>query len=895
MKTKLNILIMVILFLTVSNYSQTLKKDDPKSWTIDDILDQERAGSFDISPDGKQVLWVRSKMDKTENKSISNIFLSSLTEEKTFQMTRGNYGARSPKWSPDGSKFAFITSREKGKPAQIWLMNANGGEPYKLTSTDKGINSFEWLDKNKMIFTSREKTSLFEEELKKKKDDVIVVSDQEHYYPVRLFKIDIESKKSERISTNYGRITQFSVSPDGNWIVTNENQSVDYSYDYKIHPKQFLHNLKKGTRKEIFTEKNLNPSGYIWALDSKGFYCSRSLSSDPEDTYISIRILCYFDLKDEKLTDVPMSWEKGIGRGYAVTDNGILVSLSDGVKYKYAFYTKNGTGWEHDWLENKDFGTITSFNIGKDGKTVVFSHSTASSLPKYLTGKIKKNKIADPFEFLKINKHLEKKNIAKREILTWKGARGDIVEGILYYPHNFDKNKKYPLIPVIHGGPAGADIDAFGESYTRYFNLLASKGIFALRVNYHGSSNYGLEWVESIKGHYYEYEVPDILNGIDHVIKKGSIDTDKIAIMGWSNGSILAIKCCIEDKRFKALLAGAGDVNWSSDYGNCAFGAAFDNAYFGGPPWKMPETYIAKSPLFQMEKLTTPTIIFFGTNDTNVPTEQGWEHFRAMQQIGKAPVKFLLFPGQPHGLGKRSYQKRKIAEEMAWLDKYLFKKKDEKNEAFKEDSPLAYALQKSKAKRSGRIFGALYNGKLIPETIESDSLFIGRFEVTRKQYKEFKPDYIYPEGTDNYPVNNISFEDASKYTEWLSGLTGIKYRLPEISEMKKLLKKSASNGKNENNLDYWAGYSPSPEEIQMLQTKLDDMEKHDLLIKEAGFFKPVKSGIYDLCGNVAEWCKSQENKGEIIGLSAVSPADETLKYKAPPLNYVGFRIIKEAK
>ena len=89
MKIKLNILIALILFYAGLNYSQTLKKDDPKSWTIDDILDQERAGSFDISPDGKQVLWVNSKMDKAENKSISNVFLSSLTEEKTIQMTPG--------------------------------------------------------------------------------------------------------------------------------------------------------------------------------------------------------------------------------------------------------------------------------------------------------------------------------------------------------------------------------------------------------------------------------------------------------------------------------------------------------------------------------------------------------------------------------------------------------------------------------------------------------------------------------------------------------------------------------------------------------------------------------------------------------------------------------------
>ena len=883
-----------LLFLISIVFAQSeANKKNPKAWTVDDVLRMESAGSFNISPDGLKVLWTKSKMDKSENRSISNIFLSSLFEDNTVQMTRGNYGARSPKWSPDNKQFAFITSREKGKPSQIWLMNASGGEPFKLTSMEKGINSFQWLNKDYIIFTSREKTSLLEKQLKDKKDDVIVVSDQDHYYPVSLYKINLKTKKVERLSTNYGRIGEFSVSPDGQWIITNENQSVDYSYDYKIPPKQFLYNLKTGKREEIFTEEHNNPRGFSWSLDSKGFYCSRSFSGDPTETYVSISTLYYFNLEKKHLTEVPLDWENRLGRGYGITKNGIFVSLANGVRYKFAFYNKQGDNWKREWLEDEHAENINSFTIAKDGETIIFSHSTAERPPKYLAGKIKKNKIDKQFEFIKINKWIKNKNIAKREILKWKGARGDEVEGILYYPHDFENSKKYPLIPMIHGGPAGADIDAFGEYWARYPNLLATKGFFVLRVNYHGSSNYGLKWVESIKENYYDLEVPDILNGVNYVIEKGYIDTDKLAIMGWSNGSILAIQCCIEDNRFKALLAGAGDVNWTSDYGNCAFGAAFDNAYFGGPPWDNPEYYIKKSPLFQMKKIITPTIIFFGTNDTNVPTEQGWEHFRAMQQIGKAPVRFLLFPGQPHGLRKMSYQKRKIDEELAWLDKYVLDKDKKENEAFKKDSPLAYELKKTKIKKTGNIYGEKYNGKIIPETVEVDSLFMGRFEITRKQYKEYKTDYKYESGTCNYPVNNITFEEAKKYCEWLSSLTGRNYRLPLEAELQKLIKQAKNNAKNENNLDYWAGYSPSPDEIKLLKEKLTEIEKTKLLLKEVGSFIPIKDCIYDLAGNAAEWCTTEENKGKIIGLSAVTPVDDKLEYQAPEQKYVGFRVLLE--
>jgi dipeptidyl aminopeptidase/acylaminoacyl peptidase len=86
---------------------------------------------------------------------------------------------------------------------------------------------------------------------------------------------------------------------------------------------------------------------------------------------------------------------------------------------------------------------------------------------------------------------------------------------------------------------------------------------------------------------------------------------------------------------------------------------------------EIPDVYIEKSPIFRMHTLRTPTLIMFGTRDTSVPTEQGWEHFRAMQQSGAAPVRFILFPGAGHGPTRLSHRKRKMTEELAWIDRYL--------------------------------------------------------------------------------------------------------------------------------------------------------------------------------------------------------------------------------
>ncbi len=134
---------------------------------------------------------------------------------------------------------------------------------------------------------------------------------------------------------------------------------------------------------------------------------------------------------------------------------------------------------------------------------------------------------------------------------------------------------------------------------------------------------------------------------------------------------------------------------------------------------EIPDIYIEKSPLFRMHTMKTPTLIMFGTRDTS---EQGWEHFRAMQQAGVAPVRFILFPGAGHGPTKLSHRKRKMNEELAWIDRYLLGEEKEINEAFDEMSPLAYGLKKAEAKRSGHLLGELVNdasgGVLVPETAE---------------------------------------------------------------------------------------------------------------------------------------------------------------------------------
>src|SRR5205807_8682735 len=196
----------------------------------------------------------------------------------------------------------------------------------------------------------------------------------------------------------------------------------------------------------------------------------------------------------------------------------------------------------------------------------------------------------------------------------------------------------------------------------------------------------------------------------------------RLGLQGWSNGAILTNLLITRTTRYRAAVAGAGSVEYVSDWASCEFGDAFDRFYLGKTPLQDPELYLRKSPFYRFDRVRTPTLIFFGSEDRVVHPQQGWAQYRALQQLGKAPVRFVLFPGEKHGLKKLAHQRRKLREELAWFDRYLFGLADTLAGAVREDSPLAWLLKRQAARKVGARYGELAGGVLVPETVKHAGL-----------------------------------------------------------------------------------------------------------------------------------------------------------------------------
>ena len=631
-----------------------------KNWTPNESMKIKSISQTDISHDGKYAAYVvrEAIMEEKKSEYLNQIWVTNLDTKENYQYTYNLKSSMSPKFSPDGKKIAFLSSRS-GKN-QVWIMNTHGGEARKLTNEKKGVRSIKWSpDGKKISFLKNDNDTEEEKKSKENKTDVILVDKNFKYSHIYTYNLDEDSVF--QITNGNFSVNNFDYSPDGKKIIFSHQEDTNINTGFVNTDISIIESNGKNI-KFLIQRPGLD-SNPIFSGDGNKF---AFISSGGKQESIGLRDVYIYNLKSDeikKLSNTPNRDSNIIS--WTSDDKNLIISESINTTSQILLLPANGEQFI-SWSSKKyKEGVITSIVKSKKSDKIILCYEKLDSpVELYIT-----NSNYPSFTKLTDINDFDFPKLSKTEIITWNSPDGMEIEGILTYPKNYKKGMRYPVILQIHGGPAGVFSQRFngrpGIYMTEYFS---EKGYVTIKPNPRGSTGYGKDfrYANYKDWGYGDYE--DVVSGVDKVIEMGIGDPNNQFVMGWSYGGYLTSFIVTKTNRFKAASMGAGLPNLISmvtttdiqDYLVAHMGSEFWNDY---------ETYEKHSAIYQIKNTTTPTQIIHGANDLRVPFTQGQEFYRALDRLG-VDTEMVVYPRTPHGPREPKFLMDVSDRILIWFEKY---------------------------------------------------------------------------------------------------------------------------------------------------------------------------------------------------------------------------------
>ncbi len=670
-------------------------QDRTHAVTPDDYFTLNGITEIAVSPDGKQVAYCLAVWDKGEDNRRSDLWVIATDGKgKPTKLTFDRANDRHVKWSADGTSIYFLGNRkreaEKKPPydgsTQVWRISVDGGDPKAITREVGGVSGYDYAAKADALFFSKDKEHADDDEFAKLRAKAKL----EYGHGVRkvseIHKLDLTAWRTEKVVDDTRYVREFAVTQDGkkiamvsafdDTVVKSEGES---RVDVWTHEPEALATGKIVTPPTDSYRKNPKNSSYAWLEN----LCwkpdgTRFAFTAVHDAYPAEVIVGRFDGSQWVTDKVERDgkWEViGYGRGmgtpmaWSKETLGLLAEargFSGGVTIHFINTGNIGSSVPSIHENFCLLGVSVAYNSESKLTHQAVIQSTTQSFP-VLKVSASSKLLLDP------NPHTSTWKLPSVQHITWKAPDGTEVGGVLELPPGYKKGDKLPLVVAIHGGPTTstkADLNFDPHNGRLYF---AAAGYAVLLPNYRGSTGYGDKFVTDLIGKENDIEVKDILAGIQHLVKEGIADPERVGCMGWSNGGYLT-NCLITLKdspiKFKAASSGAGIVDTVAEWG---FNdePAYPIVFKKGLPWEQPDIYKATSPTYQLGNVKTPTLIHVGGGDERCPPGHSRMLYRALKENLKVPTELVVYPGEPHGLTKMSNRKLKMEWDLAWFDKYL--------------------------------------------------------------------------------------------------------------------------------------------------------------------------------------------------------------------------------
>lgn len=629
------------------------------------------AGEPQVSPDGTQILYTLSAVDRETKKGSSQIWLCGIDGSNPRRLTWSGERNSGGVWSPDGRRIAFVSNRVE--KAGIFVLDLDRpGEAREITRHNQAISDLAWSpDGTRIAYTTTfDPENPDETPPDKDAPPKVRVTRRIDYKQdgrgylndVRFhtFVVDVETGERRRLSRELRDHLFPQWSPDGRFVsvrVPILNGMCSY---LALLPVDGGEEIRIGPETGVISVWAWSPSGdrIIYAGDTEHSF---------QDDFFVYDIASGTTTRLTHDLDVsPVGGEPGRGapaQPVWLDDRRVLFhAIRAGASGLYTIDAETGAvetvvRWE---------ATHAGMSVDRDRRYVVQGHTSFSEIGEIAVHDTQTNQttVVTGYNTQVLTEH-PPANWERFEI----ERAGYTIEAWLLTPPDFDPNKRYPVILDVHGGPQGF----YGYTFTPWQQILATNGFLVVMSNPRGSGSYGREFAQAVLQDWGGEDFKDLMTVLDTVLERPYADRERTGIWGYSYGGYMTAWTIGQTDRFKAAVCGAPCFDLVSMYGTSDISHTFGELEWGGRPHEIPEKFAAQSPSTFAHRATTPTLIIHGEEDERCPIGQGEQMFIALLKAG-CEVEFVRYPGGSHGmlrLGPPQHREDVFTRILNWFKHYL--------------------------------------------------------------------------------------------------------------------------------------------------------------------------------------------------------------------------------